>query len=121
MGQAEGRPYEMAISRPFQGHFKAISRAISYGRPSACPILLAALSATLLPSGSYRKMTLYKISGLWVMLFIGSSQNGGLLHGYKLLFEGFSGFLNWLSERCTGALLWDFLFILGRSIDWHTD
>src|SRR5258705_13293678 len=22
MGQAEGRPYEMSISRPFQGHFK---------------------------------------------------------------------------------------------------
>src|SRR5258705_6878842 len=35
-------------------------------------------------------------------------------------FFGFSGYFNWLSERFTGPLLWDFLFILGRSIDWHT-
>ena len=56
-----------------------------------------------------------------VMLFIGSVRNGGLLHGYKHAFYGFSGSFNWLPERCTGALLWDFLLILGRSIDWHTD
>src|SRR5258705_13594050 len=43
------------------------------------------------------------------------------MHGYKNgLFDGFSGFLNWISERSTGPLLWAFLFILGRSIDWHT-
>src|SRR5258705_13670201 len=46
--------------------------AISYGRPSACPILLAALSATLLPSGSYRKISLYKICGLWPLETISS-------------------------------------------------
>src|SRR5258705_1276491 len=43
------------------------------------------------------------------------------MHGYKNgLFDGFSGFLNWLPERYTGPLLWAFLFILGRSIDWYT-
>src|SRR5258705_10172215 len=54
------------------------------------------------------------------MLFIGSAQNGGLLHGYKRAFDGFSEIFNWLPERATGSLLWDFLFILGRSIDWYT-
>src|SRR5258705_13939201 len=44
----------------------------------------------------------------------------GVQHGYKRAFDGFSGFFNWLPERYTGPLLWDFLFILGRSIDWHT-
>src|SRR5258705_926340 len=55
-----------------------------------------------------------------VMLFIGSAQNGGLLHGYKRAFDGFSGIFNWLPERATGSLLWYFLFILGRSIAWYT-
>src|SRR5258705_13740072 len=48
-----------------------------------------------------------------VMFFIGSPRNGGLLHGYKRAFHGFSGIFNWLPERCTGELLWDYLFILG--------
>src|SRR5258705_13808970 len=34
--------------------------------------------------------------------------------------DGFSEFFNWLPERSTGPLPWDFLFILGRYIDWHT-
>ena len=56
-----------------------------------------------------------------VMFFIGySARTGGLLHGYERKFDGFSGFLNWLPEWSTGALLWAFLFILGRSIEWHT-
>src|SRR5258705_6786904 len=43
------------------------------------------------------------------------------MHGYKnCLFDGFSGIFNWLPERATGSLLWAFLFIFGRSIDWHT-
>src|SRR5258705_2794299 len=65
MGQAEGRPYEMAHGDNSITVLLFSPWAISYGRPSACPILLAALSATPLPSGSYRKMSLYKIFGLW--------------------------------------------------------
>src|SRR5258705_10948312 len=48
------------------------------------------------------------------------AESPGVQHGYKRAFDGFSRFFNWLPERCTGALLWDFLFILGRSIDWYT-
>src|SRR5258705_12866526 len=54
------------------------------------------------------------------MLFIGSAQNGGHLHGYKRAFDGFSGIFNWIPERATGSLRWDFLFILGRSIAWYS-
>src|SRR5258705_12768772 len=50
-----------------------------------------------------------------VILFISSARNGSILHGYKWVFDRFSGFKNWLSERSTASLLWDFLFILGGS------
>ena len=59
--------------------------------------------------------------GKWCFSYVLLELAASCMHGYKNgLFDGFSGFFNWLSERSTGPLLWDFRFILGGSIDWHT-
>ena len=58
-----------------------------------------------------------------VMFFIGSARTGGLFYARIQEWPIWRIFriFNWLPEGSTGPLLWDYLFILGRSIDWHTD
>src|SRR5258705_13022480 len=99
--------------------------------PSNRPFLYPCIQASSSSSRTYEK---HHFPGLYTSdIYIRPGQdqdsdivhrfcsNGGLLYGYKLVFDGFAGIFNWLPACCTGALLWDFLFILGRSIDWHTD